>query len=101
MAIVVRWRAERTFSAGPQHLCQRLRTATPTVAFDPGQDGGSDKDARVVCSGERLQANEQAGALYDLSSDLGQHHNLYDQMPDKVQELSVMLDEIKSKEQAR
>ncbi len=47
------------------------------------------------------QDDEQAGALYDLSSDLGQHHNLYEKMPDKVQELNGMLDQIKSHEQAR
>ncbi len=47
------------------------------------------------------QADEQAGALYDLSSDLGQHHNLYDQMPDKVQELDALLDQIKSREQTQ
>ncbi len=61
-------RAERTFSSGPQHLCQRLRTATSTVAFDPAKTGAVTKMPEWFAKANDYQANEQAGALYDLAA---------------------------------
>lgn len=45
--------------------------------------------------------NEHPGELYDLSADLAQKHNLYAEKPDKVQELASLLEQIRSRGQAR
>jgi hypothetical protein len=39
--------------------------------------------------------------LYDLSQDLAQKHNLYADQPDKVQELTTLLQQIRAKAQVR
>lgn len=41
------------------------------------------------------------GELYDLNSDLAQKHNLYAQMPEKVKELTTVLETIRAKGQVR
>ena len=45
--------------------------------------------------------NEQPGELYDLSVDLSQKKNLYAARPDKVQELTALLEQIRAKGQVR
>ncbi len=45
--------------------------------------------------------NEYPGELYNLVNDLGQKHNLYGEKPDKVEELTVLLKEIRTKGQVR
>ncbi|MHB8972666.1 MAG: sulfatase family protein [Pirellulaceae bacterium] len=45
--------------------------------------------------------NDQPGALYDLSQDLAQRHNLYSERPDKVAELQVLLEQIRATGQVR
>ncbi|MGD9645196.1 MAG: arylsulfatase [Pirellulales bacterium] len=46
-------------------------------------------------------ADDLAGELYDLNQDLGQHHNLYAEMPGKVAELESLLSQIRAKGQVR
>lgn len=45
--------------------------------------------------------DEQPGELYDLSTDLRQAKNLYAQQPEKVRELTEMLEQIRAKGQVR
>ncbi|MEN3941048.1 arylsulfatase [Prosthecobacter sp. SYSU 5D2] len=45
--------------------------------------------------------NEHEGELYDLSTDLAQKHNLYAEKPDKVKELTGLLEQVRSKGQVR
>ena len=45
--------------------------------------------------------NDLPGELYDLSTDLGQKRNLYAEMPDKVKDLTALLEQIRSKGQVR
>lgn len=45
--------------------------------------------------------NPHPGELYDLSQDLAQKHNLYADQPDKVQELTTLLQQIRAKGQVR
>ncbi len=45
--------------------------------------------------------NPHPGELYDLSQDLAQKHNLYADQPDKVQELTTLLQQIRAKAQVR
>ena len=41
------------------------------------------------------------GLLFDLSSDLGQRNNLYDQSPERVQRMEARLDEIQNGQSTR
>ena len=43
----------------------------------------------------------QPGELYNLRDDLAQKHNLYAEQPDKVRELSTLLDQVRAKGQVR
>lgn len=45
--------------------------------------------------------NPHPGELYNLSNDLSQKQNLYAEQPDKVQELSTLLDQVRAKGQVR
>jgi len=45
--------------------------------------------------------NEYAGELYDLSKDLAQKHNLYAARPEKVAELTALMEKIRAKGQMR
>ena len=45
--------------------------------------------------------NEQPGELYDLSTDLPQKQNLYAEQPEKVRELTDLLERIRAKGQVR
>jgi arylsulfatase A len=45
--------------------------------------------------------NTHAGELYDLSTDLAQKKNLYGDKPEKVQELTTLLEKIRAKGQVR
>ena len=42
------------------------------------------------------KAGEPAGQLYNLDTDIHEDHNLYDQYPEKVKELTELLEKIKS-----
>jgi len=46
-------------------------------------------------------ADDLPGELFDLSQDLGQHHNLFGEQPDKVAELESLLSQIREKGQVR
>ena len=45
--------------------------------------------------------NTQPGELYNLRNDLAQKHNLYAAQPDKVRELSTLLEHVRAKGQVR
>ncbi len=45
--------------------------------------------------------HDHAGELYDLSADLAQKHNLYAQRPEKVAELTALLEQIRAQGQVR
>jgi len=45
--------------------------------------------------------HELPGELYDLSQDLGQHHNLFGELPAKVSELQSLLSQLRAKGQVR
>ncbi len=47
------------------------------------------------------QPNSLPGELYDLSTDLGQHRNVYAAQPERVQELGRLLDQIRARGQVR
>lgn len=47
------------------------------------------------------QPNTQAGELYDLAKDPAQQHNLYQDQPDKVRELTTELEKIRATGQVR
>lgn len=46
-------------------------------------------------------ANTHPGELYNLRDDLGQKHNLYVEHPDKVKELTAVLEQLRAKGQVR
>jgi hypothetical protein len=39
---------------------------------------------------------EPIGQLYNLATDINEQHNVYDQYPEKVKELTSLLEKIKS-----
>jgi arylsulfatase A len=46
-------------------------------------------------------SNPHSGELYNLRDDLAQKHNLYAEHPDKVRELSSLLEQVRAKGQVR
>ena len=63
--------------------------------------GGVSKVPEWFDQANGYSKNTLPGELYNLRDDLSQHHNLYAQQPQKVQELSGLLEQIRAKGQVR
>jgi len=63
--------------------------------------GGVSKVPEWFDQASGYSKNTLSGELYNLRDDLSQHHNLYAEQPEKVQELSVRLQQIRDQGQVR
>jgi arylsulfatase A len=63
--------------------------------------GGVSKVPEWFDQANGYSKNKLPGELYNLRDDPGQHHNLYAEQPEKVQELSARLQQIRAKGQVR
>lgn len=71
-----------------------LNPARPNIIILYGDDMGFD-----LANG--YSKNTFPGELYNLRDDLSQHHNLYGQHPERVKELSGLLEQIRANGQVR
>ena len=63
--------------------------------------GGVSKVPEWFDQANGYSTNTLPGELYNLRDDLSQHHNLYAEQPEKVQELSTRLEQIRARGQVR
>ncbi len=63
--------------------------------------GGVSKVPEWFNKANDYQANQQPGELYNLREDLAQKKNLYAEQPEKVNELTKLLEQIRAKGQVR
>ncbi|MCU0879049.1 MAG: sulfatase-like hydrolase/transferase, partial [Pirellulaceae bacterium] len=65
------------------------------------KSGGVSKVPEWFDKANGYRQNPHPGELYNLRKDLAQKHNLYAEQPDKVQELSALLEQIRAQGQVR
>ena len=74
-----------------------LRQGTGPI-YAQAESQRSPSGIRDLWQGDSMDA---PGLLFDLSSDLGQRNNLYDQSPERVQRMEARLDEIQNGQSTR
>ena len=85
----------------PQHVRRRLCHPARPVGIDRREKRRTSQVPAWFDAENHYRKNDHPGELYDLSTDLPQRHNLYADRPEKVRELTGLLEQIRAKGQVR